>query len=110
VSAVAFAPGVVAAVAFDVVIRALVAAINSAFVLHALFDAYDTNARSLPQHFGDLRKKPRLVQRERIARKREYAAWAIGWTLRLERMSLIVGSGTFGSKFSSPTRASTSLQ
>jgi hypothetical protein len=47
VSAVTFAPGVVAAVAFDVVICAL-AAINSAFVLHALFDAYDANARSLP--------------------------------------------------------------
>jgi hypothetical protein len=41
---VAFAPGVVAAVAFGVVIRALIAAINTAFVLHALFDADDANA------------------------------------------------------------------
>jgi len=41
---VAFAPGVVAAVAFGVVVCALVAAIDSAFALHALFDAYDANA------------------------------------------------------------------
>ena len=34
----AFAPGVVAAVAFDVVVCALVAAIDSAFAFHALLD------------------------------------------------------------------------
>jgi hypothetical protein len=64
--------------------------------------------RSLSQHLGDMRKKLILVQRERIAGKRECAAWAIGWTLRLERMSSIVGLETSGFKSSSTTRASTS--
>ena len=43
-SAVALAPCVAAAVLLGVVLRAFVAAVNSAFVLHALVDAYYANA------------------------------------------------------------------